>query len=374
MAKRRVVIIHAFSRTNAGDGLLVDLTFEALQDAGVAREECVLLALHPESFGDIAGVLRAPGEPAARPSLKLLDAGRELIASFAGFGQVRAHLSSADALIAVGGGYLVADSLTRQGGVIANHLPQLRAAARHRSPTIYLPQSIGPLRGVAGRWTREALSRMDRVWARDDATMRELALPNMRRCPDLAVMKLARSFAGIAPQPANGAPVLVARELPSRGDYLRRLHTLEQLLPTAAWAVQADTPGPRSDRAFYGREGFADAGSLAELLSRPGGPVVSVRLHGAICALLAGRPAIHLAYERKGWGAYEDLGLAEFVHDARTFDPQQVAAQVKALASDPARFWERVALSRTALSAAWDVMVADLAARIPQPATRCAAA
>ena len=374
MADPRVAIIHAFSRANSGDGLLVDLTFEALQDAGIARGECVLLALDPQSFADIPGVLRAPGEPAARPSLKLLDAGREVISSFAGVGQVRAQLARADALVAVGGGYLVADSLTRQGGVIANHLAQLRAAARHLGPAIYLPQSIGPLCGMAGHWTREALARMDRIWARDDTTMRELALPNMRRCPDLAVMKLAKSFATLEPQATEGAPVLVARHLPACGDYLARLHALQQMLPGAAWGVQADTPGPRSDRAFYQREGLTDAGSLGELLSRPGGPIVSVRLHGAIGALLAGRPAIHLAYERKGWGAYEDLGLAEFVHDARTFDPALVAAQVKALTADPGPFWDRVAAARLALSAAWDTMVADLASRIPPPATRSEAA
>jgi hypothetical protein len=374
MASCRVAIIHAFSRSNAGDGLLVDLTFEALRDAGVARDECVLLALHPESFGDIPGVLRAPGEPAARPSLKLLDAGREVISSFAGFGRVRAQLASAGALVGVGGGYLVADSLTRQGGVIANHLAQLRAAARHPGPTIYLPQSIGPLCGMAGHWTRETLARMDRVWARDDATMRELALPNMRRCPDLAVMKLARDFAAIEPQPLRGAPVLVARELPSCADYVARLRELQRLLPTAEWGVQADTPGPRSDRSFYRREGFADAGSLAHLLSRPGGPVTSVRLHGAIGALLQGRAAIHLAYERKGWGAYEDLGLAAYVHDARTFDPALVADQVQALAADPAPFWNCVATARPALSGAWDAMVSDLTARIPPPAMRSEAA
>lgn len=364
MAERRVAIIHAFSRANAGDGLLVDLTFEALQCAGVAREECVLLALHPESFSDIPHVLRAPGEPTARLSLKLLEAGREMIANFAGFGHVRAELARADALVAVGGGYLVADSMARQAGVMANHLAQLRAAARHLGPTIYLPQSIGPLSGLAGHWTREGLAQMDRVWARDDMTMRELALPNMRRCPDLAVMKLATSFATIDRQPTNGAPILVARELPASGDYLSRLHALKQMLPCAAWAVQADTPGPRSDRAFYRRECLADAGSLADLLDRPGGPVVSVRLHGAIGSLLAGRPAIHLAYERKGWGAYEDLGLAEFVHDARRFDPAVVAAQARALAADPSSFWKKIEAAQPRLTHAWQDMVDDMAGRL----------
>ena len=364
MPKPRVAIIHAFSRANAGDGLLVDLTYEALQDAGVARDDCMLLALDPESFADIPNVVRAPGEPAARPSLKLLDAGRELISSAAGIGRVRAQLAGVDALVAVGGGYLVADSFTRQAGVLANHLAQLNAAAAHRGATIYLPQSIGPLHGLAGQWTRRALAQMDRVWARDDVTMNELALPNMRRCPDLAVMKLARSLDSMRHQPVSGAPVLVARDLPTSGDYLSRLRGLAQALPGAEWAFQADTPGPRSDRAFYAREGFSDAGALARLLERPGGPVVSVRLHGAIGALLAGRPAIHLAYERKGWGAYEDLGLRDFVHDARRFDPDTVAAQVKALTADPAPFRERINAAKAALARSWDEMVGDIAERL----------
>jgi len=373
MHSRRIAIIHAFSRANAGDGLLVDLTYEALQDAGVRREECVLLALDPESFADIPDVLRAPGEPAARPSLKLLDAGAQAIASLAGFDSPRRMLRDVDALVAVGGGYLVADSPVRQAGIVANHLAQLRAAATHPSPTIYLPQSIGPLHGIAGRWTRDALARMDRVWARDDETMRELALPNVARCPDLAVMKLARSLAGIERVASVEAPVLVARDLPDCGDYYQRLAQLDAQLEDARWAVQADTPGPRSDQAFYRRLGFGEAPSLERRLAQPSGPVVSVRLHGAIGALLAGRPAIHLAYERKGWGAYEDLGLTEFVHDARRFDPALVARQVRALARDPEPYWKQVEAAQGALSDAWQAMVDDMAARIPATRQKAAA-
>ncbi|MDF1835886.1 MAG: polysaccharide pyruvyl transferase family protein [Alteraurantiacibacter sp. bin_em_oilr2.035] len=370
MSERRVALIHAFSRANAGDGLLVDLTYEALADAGIERDECLLMALDPDSFSDIANVIRAPGEPTARPSLKLLDAGREAISSLAGFGQVRAKLRHVDALIAVGGGYLVADSPIRQAGVIANHLAQLRAAAAHGAQAIYLPQSIGPLCGIAGHWTRESLARMDRIWARDDVTLRELALANIRRCPDLAVMKLARSFAEIERKPSAGAPVLVARDLPDSGEYYYRLANLYEMLPDAAWAVQADIPGPRSDQAFYRRLGFGEAPSLAKRLTQPSGPVVSVRLHGAIGALLSGRPVIHLAYERKGWGAFEDLGLTEFVHDARHFDPRRVVDQVRDLTCDPARYWNQVMAAQKQLLSAWDMMVSDLAARIPPASHR----
>lgn len=364
--RKRVGIIHAFSRANAGDGLLVDLTLEALADAGVAREDCFLYALDPESFPDFGDVRRAPGEPTARPSRKLTAAGVEVLASMAGAGSVRRALATADALVAVGGGYLVADSPVRQGGVIANHLAQLRAAADHQGPAIYLPQSIGPLHGIAGHWTRVALGRMDRVWVRDDETMAELALPNLRRCADLAVMKLARTLPANTPETRGGEPILVARELPRCGDYHARLHRLGELLPSSSWAVQADIAGPRSDAAFYRRLGLPMSGPLAARLAATdaGGPVVSVRLHGAIASLIAGRPAIHLAYERKGWGAYEDLGLEAFVHDARTFDPAVVAAQAEALARDSSAFWSRVAAARDRLTRSWRDMTADLAARL----------
>lgn len=364
MAERRVAIIHAFSRANAGDGLLVDLTFEALQEAGIAREHCMLLALDPDSFADIPDVRRAPGEPAARPSLKLLDAGREAIVSAAGFGHIRSMLASAEALVAVGGGYLVADSPVRQAGVAFNHLAQLRAAASHTGPTIYLPQSIGPLRGLVGRSTRKALAGIDRIWVRDDLTLAEVGLPNMARCPDLAVMKLARSLVPSRQRRAGERPVLVARDLPNAGSYLTRLDALGKKLSNARWAVQADVTGPRSDRSFYRRIGIADDGALEQVLLEPSGPVISVRLHGAIGALLAGRPAIHLAYERKGWGAYQDLGLDEFVHDARTFDPNLVSAQAAQLAADPSPFWTRIEAAQGRLADAWRDMVRDMASRL----------
>ena len=88
--------------------------------------------------------------------------------------------------------------------------------------------------------------------------------------------------------------------------------------------------------------------------------VVSVRLHGALQAVLAGVPAVHLGYERKSWGAYEDLGLGEYVHDARRFDPASVAAQVRALQADPTPFWSAVAARRPDLVALSDRLTEDL--------------
>jgi polysaccharide pyruvyl transferase WcaK-like protein len=363
-SRKRVTIVHAFSRKNAGDGLLVDLTFEALGEAGVAPENCRLVALDPASFPEARDVVRAPGEPTARLTGKLAGAVGELLLSGANMGRMAKLLRQTDMVVAVGGGYLVADSPVRQAGVALNHLAQLRAAARHRGPSVYLPQSIGPLQGPVGMLTRRALAGIDRIWARDDRTVAELGLPNVRRCPDLAVMKLARGGELSLASSAGEGVLLVGRDLPRAGGFAEKLLVLGDLLPDARWAVQADMTGPRSDRSFYRRIGIEDHGALEALLKSPSGPVVSVRLHGAIAALLAGRPAIHLAYERKGWGAYQDLGLDEFVHDARTFDPGVVAAQARALAADPASFWARVEAAKRRLEGAWREMIGDIASRL----------
>lgn len=367
------LITHAFSRRNAGDGLLVDLTYEALSDAGIEREECVLLALDADSFNDMTHVIQAPGEARGRPSLKLVRPGAELIgdlsATLIGAGQVPGSVARlfdrARGIISVGGGYLVADSTTRKLGVLFNHLLQLRAAARSPVSSVYLPQSIGPLEGAVGHWTRSALQRLDRVYVRDNKSLEECNFPNVERCSDLAVLKLARDLSSIELSDEGGGIILVGRQLPNAGDYEGRLLSLHQELPESRWAVQADVSGPRSDRHFYRTLGVADSGTLAQLTAaRLKETVVSVRLHGAIGALLSGRAAIHLAYERKGWGAYEDLGLQDYVHDARTFDVSAVAEQVRALQSDPGHFWSQVSAAAPALQSRYDKMVSDLAQRL----------
>jgi polysaccharide pyruvyl transferase WcaK-like protein len=251
-------------------------------------------------------------------------------------------------------------------GTMLNHLVQLRVAARSAVPSIYLPQSIGPLHGPVGRMTARALKSVDRLYVRDDKTLAEVGGPSVRRCADLAVMKLARELEHSTWQETgDGYTVLIGRDLPGAGSYVERLRGLARTVPSPLWAVQADVKGRRSDRAFYHTIGVSEADPLAQILEtqRPG-VVVSVRLHGAIAALLAGRPAIHLAYERKGWGAYEDLGIARYVHDARTFEPAKVAEQVKELHLDSGPFWARIRRAVPALQVQYEDLVSDLRERL----------
>jgi polysaccharide pyruvyl transferase WcaK-like protein len=362
----KYLLLHAFSRRNSGDGLLVDLTLEALADAGINAAQVEILALDPESFDVFPTVHRAPGEPFAQLTPKLAGAVFELLANQLSSGEVSKLVSRAKGLIAVGGGYLVADSRVRQAGVLLNHLVQLRTAARTPIPSIYLPQSVGPLHGPVGRAVKRHLNNVSLFCARDDITMAEIGGDNIIRCADLAVLKLARTVDMKATHKLQaGAPILVGRDLPNPGDYVERLKKLGQLLSDPLWAVQADVAGDRSDRAFYQRNGMGDDGTLAEMLSTgKGRAVVSVRLHGAIASLIAGRPAVHLAYERKGWGAYEDLGLGEYVHDAREFDPALVADQIARLDQDPSAFWGCIRQAAPKLQSQYEMLVSELRQRL----------
>lgn len=365
-------ILHAFSRRNAGDGLLVDLTLEALKDAGVDSRECVLIALDATSFSDLNNVHQGPGEFRGTLSLKAIKSVAALFENYllssSGWGlsgETARIINEAKGLVAVGGGYLVADSPVRNAGILVNHLLQARLAARSPAPSIYLPQSIGPFSGPARGPLFKALSKIDRIYARDDKTFKELPFGNKVRCPDLAVLKLARELDAIEPASKAGQQfVIVPRDLPNPLGLDEGLKSLSRSFPGALWAVQAEVSGKRSDRAFIQSLGEAPAGNLDAILNQGrAGIAISVRLHGSLGALLKGVPSIHLAYERKGWGAYEDLGLSEFVHDARNFDPILVAEQARRIFSDPADFWTRVKEKTPQIKQSYQALLTDLSER-----------
>lgn len=355
-----VAVIHAYSRRNAGDGLLVDLSLERLERAGARRSDCEVFALDAASFGDLPHVHQI-GVPGRRPSPAMVPAAGQLAASavYVGsgrrlkLGQLPDVLARADAIVAVGGGYLRTGTTVASLGTLLNHVPQLAAASRATVPTVYLPQSIGPLRGPVGALVRRLLQRIDLVCVRDDRSVDELGprLP-VQRFSDLAVLQLSEQLAQGNGKTSNGdRVVLVGRELTNGKAYEEHLVELASRLGEVTWAAQAEGLGTKSDVSLYERLGVRSDGRLLDLLENGSpGVVVSTRLHGAVQSLLAGVPAVHLGYERKSWSAYEDLGLSDYVHNARSFDPAAVAAQALALVSDPSDFWQRIEERRPALA------------------------
>jgi polysaccharide pyruvyl transferase WcaK-like protein len=75
-------------------------------------------------------------------------------------------------------------------------------------------------------------------------------------------------------------------------------------------------------------------------------------------------PAIHLGYERKSWGAYNDLGLSEYGHSARSFDPEVVSVRAQGLLADASDSWSRVERQRPALFEASERLTAMVGRRV----------
>jgi polysaccharide pyruvyl transferase WcaK-like protein len=370
-----IAVIHAYSRVNAGDGLLVDLTLQRLARAGVAAADVTVVAMDAASFADLPRVVklgtsgRRADRETAGAALSGLGLAAGVLTGGRGPGTATRTLSAADAFVAVGGGYLRAGNRVNRIGTALNHLPPLLVAARSGRPSIYLPQSVGPLTGWVGGRVRRFLSEVDEVHVRDDRSLREVGnAGNVRRTPDLAVLEVARELtASVAPRDVAGPPVVIGRALANATSYPARLHALADRLGGVAWGVQAEGSASKNDRTFYAELGVPADGRVSQLLADNCGPAVSVRLHGALQAIMSGVAAVHLGYERKSWGAYADLGLGNWVHSARGFDPDLVASQVRQLQADPAPFWAAIQAQAQHLqdrSAALDESMARTVARI----------
>jgi polysaccharide pyruvyl transferase WcaK-like protein len=344
---RPVVITHAYDSRNRGDGLLVAETVHALERAGVPQSECYIIACNASTFDYSNAALQYPmlgvtGMRRLRGSLafSMLALGSLGYGNPGSTTEIGRILDRARLIVGVGGGYLRAPGGRESLQTQLVHVPQLLMAERSDCPVIYLPQSIGPLSGFVGQTIRRAVNRLDLVMARDQRTIEEIGGNNVERFPDLAILKIGREFKGQPRHVGGGAIVGMARNLESEA-YRDRIKQLSNLIPII-WLSHSSVDN-QDDSKFYRECGLKHEGTTDGALSDGTAAVaVSVRLHGALQSILAGIPAIHLSYERKGPGAYEDLGLMEWVHSARAFSPELVAKQARELAEDPSEYWSRI--------------------------------
>lgn len=350
----KILITHAYSSTNAGDGLLVTETLRLCQEA-FPRAELTVVALDPDSFDlkhdvfhPITGS-RFSANSAATVRAALVNlALRRRVASPRFYEEVR----NADLVVAVGGGYLRGGTPIELAKTVIAHFGQLPGPTA--TPAIYLSQSVGPFSGLAGRVVRSRLSTASLVMLRDDRSIEALSLANATRMPDLALLS---GHVLPSQEPRDTPDIgLVGRSLPGRrgATYAHRFTQLMRRV-NGELLLQAAARG-NDDREFYrSLEGSPKAGrSLLDAVTDGPKPsvVISVRLHGALQAIRAGIPAIHLSYERKGWGAYEDLGVKPFVHNAYDFDVDAVARQAEGLSRDPSTYWDDISARRPYLAQA----------------------
>jgi polysaccharide pyruvyl transferase WcaK-like protein len=340
-----VVLTNAYSAGNSGDGLLVQLSVQGVVEAG--GRVAAVIARDPESFDGVP-VIGAPGTVGSR-----LQRAAEIAMALAGRlpRRLTSVIGDADAVMAVGGGYLRYGSMIESAKTRIVHESQLRQAVRSGKPLILLPQSIGPL-GLHGRRLKKLLRDAQVIHVRDDRSPRDLSgLKNLARTPDLAVMEIGRTTLAAASQiPANNI-AFVLRDLPDPGDYLRLISTLQARFGSQRFLIQSDAGTGNKDSGFLSSLGEAPESTLVEALkTAPPACVISVRLHGALEALLWGVPAVHLSYERKGFAAFRDLGLEDFVFNARSADADKVIAAIDSILMSPDDYWQRLGRHRHELT------------------------
>lgn len=359
------MLTHAYSVSNAGDGWLVHLAIDLLREA-VEPVDLTVVAVDGTQLDGADRVLTFGGR-----SRHLGGATRTLLASL-GIGRAPEldAIAAADLVVAVGGGYLRGRGPRELAVMWLVHGSQLRAASRRTGPTVYLPQSVGPLPRVPAALVRRYLRRVSAVHGRDDQTMSFLAgLPNAERTPDVAAVAVAGATARDPGHgddaPGAGTPVLFqVRPLPSRAAWEPDLVTFTaatdlQLVP----AVQSVAGRRNDDLALTTRLAqTAAVPSVAEALAgrRDLAAAVCGRLHAALACIEAGVPAVHVGYERKSLGVFTDLGLERYVVAPSGEGLRAAEALVHELAADSGPYWASLAQASDALRVDRTALVAEL--------------
>lgn len=355
-------LIHLYSRNNSGDGLLVDLSMKAIAQVGGGNNIKQPVALDPDSFPEFSDcigldVVSKEGIPrfvaAAKTVLYLFGVRR--------FCPIPLEQEKQTAF-AVGGGYMRNKTIKESLKFSLAHLGQLKWAVSQRNITsVYLPQSIGPLTGFVGLYCRHLLKKADLVFLRDDVSydlVRKLNA-NTYRIPDLAVQELSERISARHHRITGSKVFVIARkvDLGRSYEYERRIKELLASIGDFELVVQSSGRG-NNDSDFYRELGYEGPfRKVSTALAEESGVVVSVRLHGAIQSMMQGCPTIHLSYERKGFGAYQDLNIKEYVHNYHSFCVEDVISQIDALRKNSDFYWERVSQSSIDILSKRDYMI-----------------
>jgi polysaccharide pyruvyl transferase WcaK-like protein len=332
MSAPEIFLLHAYSPRNSGDGVLVKLSVNMIRDASISGRIAVVCLDKPAFEGYLDD-----------PNIELMSLSEFL---FRAVSQVFSR--KVGLFVGVGGGYLRAGT-AREGWktLVAHGLQILGAGLGWRARKIYLPQSVGPFRGVSGTLLRDLIARnVNTLFVRDNKSKEEFDYSNVVRMPDLVALEIGKEVSNIQQRKMVHAKELevyfVFRDLSGKNysaSYVEKITELAKMFPDAKFALQSEGRG-NSDDMFYRRVfGIERAIPLRNLIARRNGVVVSVRLHGSLESVLGGLPSVHIAYERKGYAAYQDLGLDDYVFHASSFDVVRIAEIVTRLRGDPELFW-----------------------------------
>ena len=332
---KEVYILHAYSSNNSGDGLLVEKTIENVNDFFSNEIKKIVVAIDPHSFYYL---------PKKYKNIEVVSIPKFIMKAL--------FFKLKDAcFVAVGGGYLRSGNFVEGLKCVIAHGSQILVLSKYKNlKKVYLPQSIGPLNGLLGRAIAKLLkTNIDLIFARDDKTATELAsfnIKNVERAPDLVSAEILKKVGSKSLKIKKPLKVyLVARDLSSRDynhNYLKKLKELYNELGNVEVVIQSSSRG--NDDISFAKDvlGVENCRSLKDALSEKPGIVVSVRLHGSLESILSGNPSVHLAYERKGFAAYEDLGISGYCQHCSGIDVNAVVKQVSYLKNSYSEYQEQL--------------------------------
>ncbi|MCT7360098.1 polysaccharide pyruvyl transferase family protein [Thalassolituus pacificus] len=343
----RIVLFNCYSSSNSGDGLLVDLALEYIRKKHGHDAKISIVASDVDSFEYTACDV-IPNEYFKNPSLWMAIVIIFKILVSIIFGTYKSSLysrfSSYDFAYSVGGGYLRFGSVVEGIKTSIIHLSQLAwIKSNFTNEHIMLAQSIGPFRFLPAFGVKFFIKKAKYIVLRDDRSFNQLSMANAVRSEDMAVAKLKENIKCL-PSNSNSTSssdhcIVVLRDF-RRGveetrSILASIFDSVKCFDNIHYAVQSKVNG-NDDQVFYENYGINSDGSLKDLLEiYPDAVVLSVRLHGALEAMICGHKSYHLSYERKGFGAFEDLGLGMFVGNLYDIDPIELGGLLSSLKAMP---------------------------------------
>lgn len=319
---KKILILHGYSAENIGDGLLVYEALEFLREA-YPNSVITVLSSYPNSFKSIKNVRYVRSKPS--PTGYKLEYLKELF-----------NLKDYDVIVGVGGGYLRTGGLKESIGTLLTHAPQLLAASFWGKKVVYLPQSIGPLGIFLRFFYKYLLSRIRTVYLRDDRSVAELQLKNIKRVPDMAILKIANSYQTNCFNTSIGLdkdyPVFSVRKV--KGNVPAKFFDLVKRYDIYDSYIQSSVGGNNDlevsallkPKVCLTKEELMNTNAIRV--------VVAVRLHAALMAIERGHFVVHLSYERKGFSAFKDLGLEDYVFNVNDFNIDLVEERINNLIHD----------------------------------------
>lgn len=312
------------------------------------------------------------------------------------------RIRASDLVIGSGGGYFFSHRRRFPGPMFfQNYLP-LRIAAAFRKPVVLFPQSFGPLMSsAAGRLLKNLLNNrsVKKIYARETASLAYIKtlLPESREakldfCPDIALalrkdrspdhprrtLDLPRPVAALTVRSWDFPEVTRARDKKARQErYLGAVvkacgEFQERWKGSVAIVPQVRGPGvfendeipskliwaelkkrlPPGHLAYIPLPVDVSPWTLIDIFAQSD-LVLATRFHSALFALLAGTPAVSLAYQPKSRATMAWLQLEEWSLDISTLRPEALLQLAERIIADGGGLREsirsRIDMARTVI-------------------------